>query len=145
MTAAGEELLTHIPSDFVDTCAPDELLQDVLASMKCQPGSAADVVWYDLYPDEATMFSTYDAHRTNHELNDQGDCKTGPAESGYTLTVAGEERSGEHWRYVCYLADDAAWIEWTDPDLKILSYAYRVDQDWGALNTFWSDTAGPIR
>lgn len=145
VTADGQELLTHIPAELRDSCTPDELLQDVIVSMKCLPGTGADVVWYDLYPDEATMFSTYDAHRTNRELNDQGDCTTGPAESGYSITVDGQKLSGEHWRYMCYLADDAAWIEWTDPNLLILSYAYRVDQDWSALNTFWSDTAGPIR
>jgi S1-C subfamily serine protease len=144
VSADAAELLTHVPSEFSDTCAPDELLQDVTASLKCGPSSGADVVWYDLYPDEATMFSTYEAHRTNRELQDQGDCTTGPAEDGYTLTIAGEKLSGEHWRYLCYLADDAAWIEWTDPGLKVLSYAYRADQDWGGLYTFWSDIAGPI-
>jgi hypothetical protein len=133
-----------VPADFRDTCVPDELLQDVIASMKCAPGSTADVVWYDLYPDEATMFSTYEAHRTNRELEETGDCATGPAESGYTLTVDGQELNGDHWRYLCYLADDAAWIEWTDPDLRILSYTYRIDQDWSALNAFWADNAGPI-
>ena len=140
----GETVLAHVPSDIRDSCVADELLQDVLASMKCYPASGADVVWYDLYPDEATMFATYDAHRANREVNDQGDCQTGPGEGGYTLTLDGVDHSGEHWRQLCYIADDTAWMEWTDPDIRILAYAYRTDQDWSKLYAFWSDDAGPI-
>lgn len=144
LSADAKELLTHVPSVFADSCVPDELLTDVIASLKCEPSSGADVVWYDLYANEATMFSTYDAHRSNEKLLDEGECATGPAENSYTLTIAGKVRPGEHWRYLCYATDTAAWIEWTDPDLNVLAYTYRADKDFGALNTFWSDDAGPI-
>ena len=144
-SADAKDLLTHVPTEFRDTCVTDELLQDVIVSLKCEPGGGTDVAWYDLYPDEATMFSTYDAHRTTRELKDQGDCATGPAEAGYTLTIDGVKHSGEHWRYLCYLTDAAAWIEWTEPDLRILSYVYRLDKDWTALNAFWADSAGPLQ
>lgn len=144
VSADGAKLLTYVPTAFRDTCVSDELLQDVLASLKCYPGSEADVVWYDLYPDEATMFATYEAHRANRQLQDQGDCSTGTGEEGYTLTVDGVPYSGERWRQLCYIADDAAWTEWTDPVLSVLSYAYRTDQDWARLYGFWSDSAGPL-
>ncbi len=144
LSADAKELLTHVPSEFSDTCVPDDLLQDVIASLKCSPGSGADVIWYDLYADKATMFATYKAHRSNEDLLDTGDCATGPAENPYTLTIAGKIRPGADWRYLCYATDTAAWIEWTDPDLKVLSYTYRTDKDFGALNTFWSNDAGPL-
>ena len=144
LSADGQTVLASVPSAFRDTCVADELLQDVLASLKCYPGTDADVVWYDLYPDEDTMFASYDAHRTNRELKDQGDCSKGPGEGGYTLTLNGADRSGEHWRQLCYVSEDAAWMQWTDPDLRILAYAYRSDQDWSALYAFWSDKAGPL-
>jgi serine protease Do len=143
-TAADEDLLAHIPEAFADGCAPDELLTDVIASLRCEPASGADIVWYDLYESDARMFETYAAHRTNRELEDTGDCSTGPAESGYTLTIGDQELSGEHWRYLCYVADDGAWVEWTDPDLRILSYAFREDDDWAGLYQFWSNNAGPF-
>ena len=58
-----------------------------------------------------------------------------------------------HWNYEnddpggelsCYLDDDdQAWIEWTEENLLIYSFALRADGDYSALWDWWVSDSGP--
>lgn len=140
---AEATLRSHIPAAFAADCTTFTPFSGALASLYCLPPSGdVEFVYYDLFPDAASMNSQYDTLVANSGVSrDTGDCSQGPAEGSYT--VGGTEAG----RAVCLenLSGNAQ-IQWTDDELFILATAARPDRRFGRLQQWWlSAESGPVR
>jgi len=136
------ELLSHVPEAFRSTCepvAPENRLSGDLAAVFCTKGPNIEV-YYNLFPDAATMQREYDAVVDAFgATRDTGDCVADAlAENDYTI---GGEPAG---RYVCLDSSDGwRYILWTDERLNIRSSAFQRKGNRQAIYDFWLNEAGP--
>jgi len=134
-------LLAHVPDALRSSCerqTAENQLPDALAGVFCS-NDANIGVYYNLFPDQATMTAQYDSVVQSYgATRDSGDCTTDAvSESRYTIN--GEDAG----RYVCFDLGGARHLAWTDDALLIRSDAYHVGGDKQALYDFWLNEAGP--
>ncbi len=136
-----DELLTHIPEAFRDTCEDPNFVPDnATAAQVCFPDDKVEV-HYALYDNQADMTSDYQQFTSDIDYGATPDDCT---DDGF---------SQRHWDYEngdpggdrsCYVDEnDQAWIEWTEENLLIYSFALRADGDYAALYDWWVSDSGP--
>ncbi len=134
-------LLSHIPSEIVDSCTTTTGEGKVLARAKCSARDGNIEVTYFLYGDHDSMFATYEGFRAASEIEpNSGNCNdpaSWPAESDFAISG---EPSG---RFLCTEALGATTIYWTDNRLNILSEAADTESDHSRLVDFWVHDSGP--
>jgi len=144
LTAAEQELLTHVPDSFSDTCEGVEPAEsEEVAVLECTPGEGADIVDYTQFVSAGSMDITY--MRILRFLGiDPGSgpgCAVGPpSDDIYTVDDV------DAGRLACFSDDDdgAARLAWTHDDTFILSEAFLGDGDHSTLYSWWTDDSGPL-
>ena len=137
-----QNLLSHLPEDFIDQCARLEfnLPQTANAAITCT-SDGADFIGYVQYDRFDPMNRDY-----NSSVRDQGvirnsgsaGCQNGsPAEGTYTRA------NKSPGRLMCYFDGDEAWMDWTHDSLSIYTFASRSDGNLKKLFDFWVN-AGPF-
>jgi S1-C subfamily serine protease len=141
-------LLSVIPDAIASTCTSSDKPNDsVVVSVFCQPSGNADGLWYDLYPDAASLNKNYEADRKFFGVTrDDGTCgSTATAEGPYTITFSdGSKLQGDTYRLMCWKDDKGAWLEWADPAIKVMATAHRKDGDQTTLHDWWKTTVTSI-
>jgi serine/threonine-protein kinase len=134
-----ETLLSHVPSDFRDSCTRAELRPRETASVRCEPESGASVVFYNQYPTGAGATAEYEILRADFAVDrNVGESDACPFEG--TLTVA-EDTQG---RVFCGRnTEDREVLVWTNRPLGIQAEAtIRAGTSVPDFWTWWT-TAGP--
>ena len=139
LDAEQSELAGRVPSDFSDTCIPDEgfLPDNSTAAIKCT--SEGNEVWFYLFPTSADVDAWYDKQRNAWNLDpNDGDCEVD--DRGEDEVYVSEKLVG---RLLCYNDDTGRWLEWKRADYRVYAYARRTDRLKQELFDFWKN-AGPL-
>lgn len=134
-------LLSHIPTEIVDTCSADPGSAPIVVLAVCTADDGAIELTYFQYDSQESMFQTYEGYRLTSEIEpDTGSCSdptTWPAENDYNI---GGQPAG---RLLCTEALGQTSIYWTDDRLDILSQATHTTADYARLVEFWESESGP--
>ncbi|HKZ90795.1 MAG TPA: S1C family serine protease, partial [Candidatus Limnocylindrales bacterium] len=135
-------VLASIPEGIRATCQespPSEWPLEAIASVKCAPGSGADVLWYDLFGAAEDMDEYYFGVVTDNGLTRAtgGPCNKKSGE--VTFQVASEPGG----RLACYRRDGSVWFVWKTNELLTVSTAARTGDNHRPLYDFWT-SAGPL-
>ena len=145
LDTAGEELLTHVPSDWQDSCyqspVPALSADFAAANLVCfigQPGNdGAEVVEYTQFDSKDEMDRAYQSRVTAFGTGDnEPSCQDGSGEHSYTIN---EIDAG---RLLCVEQVVGIRFDWTDDRLNILSSAVDFDGQFRSTYTDWVD-GGP--
>jgi hypothetical protein len=145
LDTAGEELLTHVPNEWQDSCyqspVPALNADFATANLVCflgQPGTnGAEVVEYAQFDSKEDMDLAYQNRVTTFGTGDnEPSCQDGSGEHTYTI---GETEAG---RLLCVEQDIGIRFDWTDDRLNILSSAVDFEGDFTSTYTDWVD-GGP--
>jgi hypothetical protein len=139
-----EELLTHIPEAIRDSCVdPDSPPNNATASKVCSADGDNVTVWYSLYDNQADMTTDYEEFTSDRDYKDTPNNCSDDGFGQYRWNYENDDPGGER---SCYLdSDDQAWVEWTEENLLIYSFALRSDGDYAALSDWWASAdSGPI-
>jgi hypothetical protein len=130
-------VLQYVPQPIQPSCARIyEFYAAEIDSVRCRPSSKPRVD-YSIFQTKAAMDAAFDADLKASGAVKSGECSGGKFTGGYTI-------SGTHaGRYMCVATSSAKYIEWTDEQLFVLSYAVSSTASWDDLQSFWSDEAGP--
>jgi hypothetical protein len=123
------------------TCSKtaDNHLTGSLMAMDC-PSPEVAALRIGLYPSETAMYIVYNRGVEEAGLerkSGSGDfCKAEPAEG--TWSFSGKDPPDG--RIFCYVNDEGqVWFEWTYDKAKVIAYAYRRDDNFGALDRWWKN------
>ena len=135
-------VLASIPEDIRATCQEsqfDEWPREAIASVRCEPGAGADVLWYDLFATGEDMDEYYFSVVTDNGLTRAtgGPCNKKPGETTFRV---GDDPGG---RLVCYRRDGSVWFVWKTNELLTVSTAVLSGDKQAPLYEFWT-TAGPL-
>jgi hypothetical protein len=142
-TAEEEALLARVPEGHRSSCVSesDPYPDGRTARLTCT-GEGGEVVGYAQMPDNASLYSAYDAIKADTPEGKCADLERADGPYNISGTPAG--------RLLCFRGGtagdpeaDYAWIMWTDDQLLILSWAYRTDGDRTALYDWWLNKSGP--
>ena len=140
-----EYLLSLIPSKIRATCnrEPLEFPATALAKVQCAPPNRqAHVVQYNLFQGRNAMNQAYREsldgveNQLEFRLPRRNDCQRDVyAEHPWQV---GGNRGG---RVFCYDFEDQnqTWIEWTNQDLNVYTFAWRTDRQNATLYRWWSN------
>jgi serine/threonine protein kinase len=137
--AEEETLLSHVPSDYRDTCERAELRPQETASVQCHPESGAASVFYNQYPDGQGAQAEYEALRRGNDVErNTGQNNECPFEGRLTV---GEETQG---RVFCAMQDGGgSFMAWSNRPLAIQAEATIAENTTVAEFWTWWTTAGP--
>lgn len=136
-----QALLAHVPDTFRDTCSnPGFKHEGSSAAVGCEPSSGADYAQYNQYDTPETMDQKYKFWTAGFDYGPTADDCTDDGFGRFTYSYTGGVEGGS---ITCYVSDGAAWVEWTENDLVIYSFAERDDGDFEALFQWWLDESGP--
>jgi hypothetical protein len=136
-----DELLSHIPEAFVDSCEDPNFVPDNATAAKvCFPDDNVEV-HYALYANQDDMTTDYEEFTSDRDYAPTPeDC----TDDGFAQRHWNYENDDPGGELSCYLDDDdQAWIEWTEENLLIYSFALRADGDYSALWDWWVSDSGP--
>jgi hypothetical protein len=141
LTDSQQELLNHVPDPFRETCSnPGYKHEGASAAVGCEPSSGADYAQYNQYETAETMDQKYKFWTAGFDYGPTSDDCTDDGFGRFTYSYTGGVEGGS---ITCYMSDGAAWVEWTENDLVIYSFAARDDGDFAALFQWWLDESGP--
>jgi serine/threonine protein kinase len=140
-----EQLLALIPSRIRATCEdpddPNAFPEAAIAKVVCAPPNRqAHSVQYNLFETRNEMVQAYNAsldqvRDDTGEAVRGGDCETDRfAEHTWNF-------EGSSGRVMCYILEGNAWIEWTDNELLVYTYALRNDENDLTLYRWWDNRA----
>ena len=139
-TRTEAELLPYVTRIYRETCERAGAgPADVAASIACDPPRGADRVWYVLFDDRSRLENYYEK-RLKEVDPGPGSCSAHGSAPGRSTYADG--------RRLCYRIDDEAWIEWTDTELNVYSFARRdgrTDKTLPTLFRWWEQVPGPER
>jgi hypothetical protein len=131
-------LLTHVPSDFRDTCTRAELRPREIASVRCTPSEGASVVFYNQYPSAQGATAEYETLRSlNNVSRNTGNNNECPFEG--SLTIDDESRG----RVFCANSENGELLVWSNRELAIQTEATIADGATVAEFWEWWTGAGP--
>ena len=149
-TVEEEDLLSHIPQSFRDTCErppfglpPGDPGRDpdLLADVQCSPDDGPDEVGFTHYASAEAMDEAFDQAVEFFGLS-EGACAQGElGVSTYTLEGA------QVGRLLCAeqaLGETGTVIHWTDERLNIKAYAASSETDIRSLYEWWRGDSGPV-
>jgi hypothetical protein len=128
---------SYVPSGIADSCGASDAPEDgSTAALDCST-EGVDGIQYNLFASASTMARAY--ARQRHKLGgDRSGCANGTFDGEYV--VDGRRRG----RLLCFVHHPGeAAIVWTNDDLKVLSFAWRDDEDPEALYEAWKPGLGP--
>jgi hypothetical protein len=134
LSAEEEELRSHIPAAFVDSCSTVEIApeKDELAGFICSPAGDADQAEYYLYETTAAMDKAFEA-AVPDSLKAR-DCRRGPSVGPFSV---GDVKAG---RLACFKnAGSLGGIlfAWTNRQLRILSFGVDAEGVYPDLYDGW--------
>jgi hypothetical protein len=138
LSDGAQELLSHVPSDFQDSCFESPIFSDdasyVLTCVLQAKGKGAEVAQFEQFDTKEQMDRSYQAIVDQFGAEEKDTCQDGPHETTWQLgdTVYGS--------LAC--ADEAVGIrfDWTDDRLNILSTL--IDHEGNYANTYeqWTNS-----
>jgi len=133
-----EALRAIIPAAIRPTCARSDAPEDgSTAALECGTGGL-DGIQYNLFPSVDAMTRAYARQRPKLAGDPGAGCAKGSYEGDYV--VDGQRRG----RLLCFVNHPGeAAIVWTDDKLKVLSFAWRNDEDPEAVYNAWKPGLGP--
>lgn len=147
--AAESELVGHVPSSFSDSCDRwifDDPPTGVAASVYCVAG--AQQVVYTKFASAADADAFFEQVKTDTSFTsftsgpDSSACRKGPAY--YEWTNADSSTGGEVLCFNDTTTNGGTYIYWTNPDLEIVSFAWRGDFNQPELYAWWVNESGPV-
>ncbi len=139
---AYQQLIVSIPVELAAKCKPapksEKFEPGQLAQADCDlpNGALADFVTYRLFDGFDSLNAFFDKERSSHEKSGNA---TGPG-----CGVGPGEGTWDSGRKDCFISGgNQAHVMWTHELLYIDADAFRVDRDFGKLETFWAN-AGPV-
>lgn len=140
MSPDGEELLTHVPSDWQNQCFQPPAVNAETAAIVCflqQEGVGVELVAYEQHATNEEMDAEYQERVETFGVESTGSCQEGPNETTWSI---GQETFG---RIQCSPQLVGTRTDWTDDRLGILSSLVDFDEDaYETLYNTWLD-AGP--
>jgi len=144
LTAAEQDLLTHVPAEHADTCvgiAPNTDFGEV-AALECTPVDGSDTAFYTQFDSAESMSETYSLILEDRAIalaSGPGCATEPPSENGY------DQGSVEAGRAACFFgSEDEARLVWTHDPTLILSEGIRNDGDYPGLLDWWGSEGGPL-
>ncbi|MGI8929589.1 MAG: hypothetical protein ACR2H0_09040 [Candidatus Limnocylindrales bacterium] len=140
MSDEGEQLLTHVPSDWRQTCIETPSSNDAIALVSCflqTEGTGAELAIFQQYESNDAMDAVYQETVDQFGVEPTDSCETGPNET--TWSIDGEQFG----RVQCAPQEVGIRFDWTDDRLQILSTLFDLEGDYGNTYGLWVD-AGPI-
>jgi hypothetical protein len=140
MSPEAEELLTHVPSDWQQTCieTPASDVADAVVSCFLQTeGTGAELAVFQQYPTAEEMDATYQNTVDIFGVESEGSCQSGPHETTWNVddVVGG--------KLLCAPQGVGIRFDWTDDDLLILSTLFDLEGDYQNTYNLWTE-AGPV-
>jgi len=139
MTPEAEELLTHVPELFQETCTESPVAEDAEAILHCYlqtDGVGAELLQYASFANNSDMEVAYQEAVEQFGVPSEGSCQSGPNETTWSI---GDDEFG---RLQCAPQQVGIRIDWTDERLAILSTLIDFDGDYAATYDAWLE-AGP--
>jgi len=140
MTPEAEELMTHVPSDWGDTCIEtpaSDVAEAVISCFLQTEGTGAELAIFQQYSTKEDMDATYQNTVDIFGVESEGSCQSGPNET--TWSINSETRG----RVQCAPQGVGIRFDWTDDQLMILSSLFDFEGDYQNTYNLWVD-AGPI-
>jgi len=140
MTPEAEELLTHVPSDWGNTCieTPASDVADAVISCFLQTeGTGVELAIFQQYPTQEDMDAAYQNTVDIFGVESEGTCQEGPNETTWSID---DETRG---RVQCAPQGVGIRFDWTDDQLRILSTLFDFEGDYENTYNLWVD-AGPV-
>jgi len=139
MTPEAEELLTHVPELFQETCTESPVAEAAEAILHCYlqtEGVGAELLQYASFANNSDMEVAYQEAVEQFGVPSEGSCQSGPNET--TWSIGGDEFG----RLQCAPQQVGIRIDWTDERLAILSTLSDFDGAYAATYDAWLE-AGP--
>jgi hypothetical protein len=148
---AIDELMSHIPERFRDSCEGEQVEAPVLASTNCGVNDGEVAITYTLYATNDDMYASYNRFFDEAQIDaDSGRCYEA---DGDTITATPGKWPAEHafsvggepvGRYLCTTQLDAPAIAWTDDRYAIAGIVRTAAGGADRLVRLWLNEAGPI-
>jgi hypothetical protein len=142
LSPESEELLTHIPQEFLIDCwespTPPLFAEPATAVVTCilqTSGDGAEIAEYAQFATKTDMDLAYQERIDAFGVDPEGSCMTGPNEAPWSF---GEEDLG---RVHCAPQEIGIRIDWTDDRLKVLSSLVDFDGSYELTYEQWADSA----
>ncbi|HUR15873.1 MAG TPA: hypothetical protein VMZ33_01190, partial [Candidatus Limnocylindrales bacterium] len=140
MSPEGEELLTHVPSDWQNQCIQAPAIENEVAAIVCflqQDGAGVELASYESFGTNEEMDAAYQERVTNFGVAATGSCQDGPNETTWSM-----EGEGTLGRVQCAPQLAGIRADWTDDRLGILSSLIDFEGNYGLMYETWKN-AGP--
>lgn len=140
MSPEGEELLTHVPADWGQTCVEtpsSDVADAVISCFLQQDGTGAELAIFQHYTSQSDMDDNYQTIVDQFGVDSEGSCQSGPNETTWSIndTTRG--------RVQCAPQAVGIRFDWTDDQLLILSTLFDFEGDYQNTYNLWVD-AGPV-
>lgn len=139
MTPEGEDLLTHVPELFQQTCTESPISQSGVSILHCYlqvEGAGVELAQYQEFAGNEEMEAAYRATVDRYGVDPAGSCESGPNETTWSI---GEDSFG---RVQCAPQQVGIRFDWTDTRSSILSTLIDFDGDYQLTYQTWLE-AGP--
>jgi hypothetical protein len=131
-------LRSHIPAAILPTCDRSDAPEDGSTTALDCGTDGLDGIQYNLFPSADAMARAYAKQRPKLTGDPSAGCAKGSFEGDYV--VDGQRRG----RLLCFVNHPGeAAIVWTDDKLRVLSFAWRNDEDPEAVYNAWKPGLGP--
>lgn len=139
MTPEGEQLLTHVPPDWQQTCTESPISEDGVAIIHCYlqvEGVGVELAQYQSFGSNELMDAAYQKAVDLYGVESSGSCESGPNETTWSI---GDNTFG---RLQCAPQQVGIRFDWTDDRLAVLSTLIDFDGDYQNTYQTWLE-AGP--
>jgi hypothetical protein len=139
-SADGQELMTHVPPDWQQTCVDTPSSNAATAVVSCflqTEGTGAELAIFQQFASATAMDDTYRDLVDVFGVEPEGDCEQGPNETTWII----EEAIGG--RLQCAPQGVGIRFDWTNDELLILSSLFDLEGDYQNTYRLWLD-AGPF-
>ncbi len=140
MTPEAQELLTHVPESWQQTCTESPISQSGVAILHCYlqvDGVGIELAQYQAFSTNEEMDAAYEEAMERYGVEATGSCESGPNETTWSI---GDDSFG---RVQCAPQQVGIRFDWTDDRLSILSTLIDLDGDYELTHEAWLE-AGPI-
>jgi hypothetical protein len=136
----GEELLTHVPPDWGETCIDTPSTSEATSVANCflqTEGVGAEFAIFQQFATQDAMDAAYQEILDLYGVGAEGDCKSAPAETTWSIN---DQPGG---KLQCAPQTVGIRFDWTDDNLLILSTLFDFDGDYENTYNLWVE-AGPF-
>lgn len=123
--------MSLIHESIRDTCTEATPWPGAIASVSCTPSEGADSLYFDAFPDIASMNEYLDSQIEAHDLTTGGTCEEGPNEGTWSLNEV------QRGRLICF-DNLGVWYQYSYDDHNVLITAIRSDGDYAAMWEWWT-------